>query len=102
MKNQDSYKYTLYINIIIQGYNIPRQTSKSGGQLPSPRVISNNVLSGDAETPADDKRNLMLFTFGQFIDHDLTFTPIAIGERIITFKLYLNHRGDFYLVSSSS
>lgn len=61
------------------GYNIPRQTSKSGGQLPSPRVISNNVLSGDAETPADDKRNLMLFTFGQFIDHDLTFTPIAIG-----------------------
>ncbi|XP_062569461.1 peroxidasin homolog pxn-2-like [Saccostrea cucullata] len=62
------------------GYNSPRQRGRNEGELPSPGQISNTVLGGDMTTPADDKRNLMLFTFGQFIDHGLTFTPIVVGR----------------------
>nr|XP_022289209.1 myeloperoxidase-like [Crassostrea virginica] len=62
------------------GYNSPRQRGQNGDPLPSPRVISNQVLSGESVTPADNQRNLILFTYGQFIDHDLTFTPIAVGS----------------------
>nr|XP_022290587.1 myeloperoxidase-like [Crassostrea virginica] len=62
------------------GYNSPRQRGQNGEPLPSPRVISNQVLSGESMTPADNQRNLILFAYGQFIDHDLTFTPIVKGS----------------------
>ncbi|XP_061185816.1 thyroid peroxidase-like [Saccostrea echinata] len=66
--------------VYVDGYNSPRQRSRNGGKLPSPREISNKVLEGGANTPTDSKNNLILFAFGQFLDHDLTFTPIAIGS----------------------
>ncbi|XP_078333074.1 salivary peroxidase/catechol oxidase-like isoform X2 [Crassostrea virginica] len=62
------------------GYNSPKQRGKNGGYLRSPREISNKVLAADPITPSEIKENLLLFAFGQFIDHDLTFTPIGIGE----------------------
>ncbi|XP_061185756.1 peroxidasin-like [Saccostrea echinata] len=62
------------------GYNSPRERNRNGGKLPSPREISNKVFEGGANTPTDSKHNLILFAFGQFLDHDLTFTPIAIGS----------------------
>ena len=41
------------------------------------------LLSGESVTPADNQRNLILFAYGQFIDHDLTFTPIVKGMIIL-------------------
>ena len=63
-----------------KGFNSPKQRGKNGGYLPSPRKVSNKVLAADPITPSEMKGNLLLFAFGQFIDHDLTFTPVGIGK----------------------
>ena len=43
--------------------------------LPNPRLISSIVHSAPV-TAVDTKHNLMLMQFGQFLDHDLTLTPV--------------------------
>ncbi|XP_071539116.1 salivary peroxidase/catechol oxidase-like [Panulirus ornatus] len=49
-----------------------------GGELPNARFVSTSV---NLQTPRRSSCMTMLFTtFGQFIDHDLTFTPITKGK----------------------
>lgn len=45
--------------------------------MPTPRDVSERLFSaaGGNETPNDDQNSLFLWSFGQFLDHDLTFTP---------------------------
>ncbi|CAL8130640.1 unnamed protein product [Orchesella dallaii] len=59
------------------GVNSPRVRS-NGQPLPSPRLISDRSLP-DENRPY---RNftLLLMQWGQFVDHDLTHTPIVKGE----------------------
>ena len=41
----------------------------------SPRAISNMVVSQTADTPSPRGLSSLVFTWGQFLDHDITLTP---------------------------
>ena len=56
------------------GTSKPRTNSSSGKLLPSARKVSREV-GGVKENPSDYITALGV-TFGQFIDHDIAFTPL--------------------------
>ncbi|KAJ6220341.1 hypothetical protein RDWZM_006153 [Blomia tropicalis] len=51
-------------------------------RLPNARMITKHLLSTDRLTP-DPQHNHMLMQFGQFLDHDLTFTASARSWNIL-------------------
>ncbi len=57
------------------GYNSPRM-SQSGDPLPSARKISEKLYQRKPERK-DPIHTLIHATFGQFLDHDMTLTPIS-------------------------
>ena len=59
------------------GLMSPRDRSVAGNPLPSPRLISVNIHN-DVSAP-HVRYNLMVMQWGQFIDHDITFTPVNKG-----------------------
>ncbi|XP_069178968.1 chorion peroxidase [Procambarus clarkii] len=56
------------------GLSRPRR-SVTGGELPSARLVSTSIV-GDQDRPSPDL-TLSVMQWGQFIDHDLTHTPIS-------------------------
>ncbi|ESO90361.1 hypothetical protein LOTGIDRAFT_123446, partial [Lottia gigantea] len=56
--------------------NLPRTKGKDGGALPSPRKVSTSVHYYDPLTPPDNRWTVMFMQWGQFLDHDLTATPL--------------------------
>nr|XP_045625957.1 uncharacterized protein LOC123775117 isoform X1 [Procambarus clarkii] len=59
------------------GLSKPRTTSVTGRPLPSPRLISTN-MHNDVSAP-HVRYTLMVMQWGQFIDHDIIFTPVNKG-----------------------
>jgi len=59
------------------GLMSPRERTIAGQTLPSPRLISVNIHN-DVSAP-HVRYNLMMMQWGQFIDHDITFTPVNKG-----------------------
>jgi len=59
------------------GISKPRMTSITGAPLPNPRVIS-TVIHPDISN-LHNRYTLMVMQFAQFLDHDLTMTPIHKG-----------------------
>ncbi|KAA0189935.1 Heme binding peroxidase-like 3 [Hyalella azteca] len=59
------------------GVSVPRMHSVTGGLLPSPRTVSTNIHYDISHPHA--RYTLMVMQFGQFLDHDLTFTPLNKG-----------------------
>ncbi|EFN77155.1 uncharacterized protein LOC105189890 isoform X2 [Harpegnathos saltator] len=59
------------------GVSKPRATSVSGAPLPNPRVVS-TVIHPDISN-LHNRYTLMVMQFAQFLDHDLTMTPIHKG-----------------------
>ncbi|KAL6261733.1 hypothetical protein P5V15_006822 [Pogonomyrmex californicus] len=55
----------------------PRSTSVTGAPLPNPRVVS-TVIHPDISN-LHNRYTLMVMQFAQFLDHDLTMTPIHKG-----------------------
>ncbi|XP_052683202.1 peroxidasin-like [Crassostrea angulata] len=57
-------------------HSMPRGWGRNPA-MPTPRDVSERLFSaaGGNETPNDDQNSLFLWSFGQFLDHDLTFTP---------------------------
>ncbi|KTF77102.1 hypothetical protein cypCar_00024445 [Cyprinus carpio] len=50
----------------------------NGAKLPLVRLVSNRILStADADIESDRQFTFMLTIFGQWVDHDLTFTPFS-------------------------
>ncbi|XP_065211575.1 peroxidase-like [Planococcus citri] len=60
------------------GVNSPRTHSDKGVPLPSVRLVSSS-LAQDRDTPSDNY-TLLLMQYGQFVDHDITHTPISRGQ----------------------
>ncbi|RXG61370.1 Peroxidase skpo-1 [Armadillidium vulgare] len=64
----------------IYDYGIMRIKSASGnGILPNPRIVSNGMKSMRRRMDPKNVNILWLF-FGQFLDHDMTVTPLALGK----------------------
>ncbi|XP_016102716.1 eosinophil peroxidase-like isoform X1 [Sinocyclocheilus grahami] len=54
----------------------------NGAALPLVRLVSNRILStADADIESDREFTFMLTIFGQWVDHDLTFTPSSPSIR---------------------
>ena len=63
------------------GVSIPRGKLLNGTEfLPSPRLISGALISHEDRPNRD--YTLLLMQWGQFIDHDITHTPINKGIAI--------------------
>lgn len=57
------------------GLGRPRSVSVTGKPLPNPRKIS-TIVHGSLQSPKDFKHTLALMQWGQFLDHDITLTPM--------------------------
>lgn len=57
----------------------PRSRSVDGGELPSARVVSNNIFRNLRRPREDNKYSMMAMAWGQFLDHDITLTPLSEG-----------------------
>ena len=56
----------------------PRKMSANGrSKLPSPRQLSSALISH--EDRPDREFTLLLMQWGQFVDHDITHTPLNKG-----------------------
>ena len=66
-------KVRLKKKVFMTGFDSPR-VSVSGAPLPSVRLVSITV-SPDVDRPHPNI-SLLLMQFGQFVDHDITFTPV--------------------------
>lgn len=73
-----SYKISLsLIKVVFSDVNRPRLNSVTGRPLPSPRLVS-TMIHADISN-LHNRYSLMLMQFAQFLDHDITFTPVQIG-----------------------
>uniref|UniRef100_A0A8C9T7P2 Peroxidasin n=1 Tax=Scleropages formosus TaxID=113540 RepID=A0A8C9T7P2_SCLFO len=64
------------------GFNLPRGTSQrlqNGFPLPLPRLVSTTMIGTETITP-DDRYAHMLMQWGQFLDHDLDSTVVALSQ----------------------
>lgn len=52
----------------------------AGEDRPSPRAISNAVVAQPGNIPSSYHLSSMVFTWGQFLDHDITLTPESEEE----------------------
>lgn len=59
-----------------KGWN--QERLHNGFQLPSPRKVSREILRTSSKLP-DEDYSQMLVEWGQYIDHDITFTPQSTG-----------------------
>ncbi|KAL0279058.1 UNVERIFIED_CONTAM: hypothetical protein PYX00_000696 [Menopon gallinae] len=59
------------------GVSKPRMTGSSGRPLPSPRLVS-TMIHADISN-LHNRYSMMLMQFSQFLDHDITFTPVHRG-----------------------
>ncbi|XP_067656798.1 peroxidase-like [Haliotis asinina] len=60
--------------VYADGVGTPRTLAVSGAPLPHPRVISNHVHF--EKSFLSNKNTIMVMQWGQFIDHDITGTPV--------------------------
>ena len=67
------------------GLMSPRSRSVTGSPLPSPRLISVNIHN-DVSTP-HVRYSLMMMQWAQFVDHDITHTPVNRLFSISFFKV---------------
>ncbi|XP_054894270.1 peroxidasin isoform X1 [Poeciliopsis prolifica] len=64
------------------GFNLPRGTTDrvhNGYRLPLPRLVSTAMIGTETITP-DNRYTHMLMQWGQFLDHDLDSTVVALSQ----------------------
>jgi len=93
-------KYSIIItgiifNIFFSGVSKPRLTGVSGTALPSARLVS-TMIHADISN-LHGRYSLMLMQFAQFLDHDITFTPVHRGMTVHPGTIFI--RSNIYLVT---
>jgi hypothetical protein len=71
------YIYVL-LKLVLSDVNRPRLNSVTESPLPSPRLVS-TMIHADISN-LHNRYSLMLMQYAQFLDHDITFTPVQIGK----------------------
>ncbi|XP_013422154.2 chorion peroxidase-like [Lingula anatina] len=61
------------------GVNTERSKGRFGVPLPNPRAVSSSIHEGSNTTLNSKSHTRLLMLFGQFLDHDLTHTPVPKG-----------------------
>uniref|UniRef100_A0A3Q3MD66 Peroxidasin n=1 Tax=Mastacembelus armatus TaxID=205130 RepID=A0A3Q3MD66_9TELE len=64
------------------GFNLPRGATErlhNGYRLPLPRLVSTTMIGTETIT-SDDRYTHMLMQWGQFLDHDLDSTVVALSQ----------------------
>ncbi|KAF8364113.1 hpx-2 [Pristionchus pacificus] len=61
------------------GFNSVRRKAANGGLLPSTRAVSNNIFAEASIPSFDPKYNHLLQQYGQWVAHDIIFTPSSVG-----------------------
>ncbi len=69
--------YAMVSSYLAGSISLPRR-SVTGAELPSARLLSVGMTA--ESNVADNIHTLMVMQMGQFVDHDLTSTPTAVGE----------------------
>lgn len=79
------------------GLSKPRQNSVTNrGPLPSPRLISTN-MHNDVSAP-HVRYTLMVMQWGQFIDHDIIFTPVNKGKVQLILMPQCSYTNDIHYI----
>ena len=84
LKNPKFGKHTttlkrLLPNEYADGISRPRAKSVLSGPLPNVRTVSQVVHSQRKKPKIDKRHSLMLMQWGQYLDHDITLTPMTRG-----------------------
>ena len=66
--------FEIFLNIKIKDLESLRR-DQQGNELPNPRFISRQI--SNAHKKLSTKFTNLLYGFGQFIDHDMTLSPIV-------------------------
>ncbi len=65
-------------------YGLPDINNDVNGQdAPSPRYISNKICGLESKKPSAYQLSSFVFTWGQFLDHDITLTPEGEEETVV-------------------
>lgn len=65
------------------GVDKPR-AARDGTELPNPRIVSTVIHETDSHFAS--QLSIMLMQWGQFIDHDITLTPMTVGHNMTTLE----------------
>lgn len=72
---------TAFLRLLPADYGMPDPMNDMNGQnRKSPRAISNMLCAQSGDMESGDSLSSFVFTWGQFIDHDVTLTPIGETE----------------------
>jgi len=72
----------------LDGVNHPRTRSRSGRDLPSPRALSSSITVEESNPYRDF--TVLIMQWGQFLDHDITHTPITKGSNNAAISCCIN------------
>ncbi|XP_046580898.1 peroxidasin-like [Haliotis rubra] len=61
------------------GVSKPRARGRDGSPLPNPRLVSHTLHASDENVPDSPSMSHIVMQWGQFVDHDITSTPIHTG-----------------------
>lgn len=69
------------LRVVDSNYGEPDIWNDMGGQdRPSPRTVSNNIVAQEESLESGQNLSSFVFTWGQFLDHDIDLTPESEAE----------------------